>query len=452
MAKDRVLIVDDEANARTALAELLRDEGYAVETAADGFKALPKLEELAPDIVLTDLKMPGLSGLELMGKVRERAPEAVVIVMTAFGGVDSAVQAMKQGAADYLTKPVNIEELSLVLKRELERKRLRVEAGQLRERLSERRRIHNLIGASQPMQQVFDTVLQVSPSRASVLITGESGTGKELIAAAIHEHSPRAKGPFIKLHCAALAESLLESELFGHERGAFTGAVGRREGRFEQADGGTIFLDEIGDISPATQVKLLRFLQEHELERVGGNTTIKVDVRIVAATNRELLQQVHAGHFREDLYYRLNVVSIEMPALRQRLSDLPLLAAHFLQKYALENGKQLDGFTDDALAQLANYDWPGNVRELENAIERAVVVCKKARVGVEDLAPAVTAASKRADGMPAIPGSTMEQLERYAILKTLEQTGGSTSRAAEMLGISPRTIQYRLQQYGGKKD
>jgi DNA-binding NtrC family response regulator len=453
MAKDRVLIVDDEANARTALAELLRDEGYAVDTAADGFKALPKLEELPPDIVLTDLKMPGLSGLELMGKVRERVPEAVVIVMTAFGGVDTAVQAMKLGAADYLTKPVNLEELGLVLKRELERKRLRAEAGQLRERLSERRRIHNIIGASQPMQQVFDTVLQVAPSRASVLITGESGTGKELIAAAIHEHSPRAKGPFIKLHCAALAESLLESELFGHERGAFTGAVGRREGRFEQADGGTIFLDEIGEISAATQVKLLRFLQEHELERVGGNTTIKVDVRIVAATNRNLLQQVRAGHFREDLYYRLNVVSIEMPALRQRLSDVPLLAAHFLHKYGHENGKRLDGFTDEALAQLVSYDWPGNVRELENAIERAVVVCKKARVGVEDLTPGVAATAKRPDGMPSIPGSTMDQIERYAILKTLEQTGGSTSRAAEMLGISPRTIQYRLQQYSaGKKE
>jgi DNA-binding NtrC family response regulator len=452
MAKDRVLIVDDEANARTALAELLRDEGYAVETAADGFKALPKLEEFAPDLVMTDLKMPGLSGLELMGKVRARDPEAVVIVMTAFGAVDTAVQAMKQGAADYLTKPVNMEELSLVLRRELERKRLRAEAGQLRERLSERRRIHNIIGASQPMQQVFDTVLQVAPSRASVLITGESGTGKELIAAALHEHSPRARGPFIKLHCAALAESLLESELFGHERGAFTGAVGRREGRFEQADSGTIFLDEIGEISPATQVKLLRFLQEHELERVGGNTTIKVDVRIIAASNRDLMQQVRAGRFREDLYYRLNVVSIEVPALRQRMSDIPLLAAHFLQKYGEENGKRIDGFTETALAQLASYDWPGNVRELENAIERAVVVCKTARVGIEDLAPAVAATSKRPEGMPPIPGSTMDQIERYAILKTLEETGGSTSRAAEMLGISPRTIQYRLQQYAGKKE
>ncbi|HEX8951381.1 MAG TPA: sigma-54 dependent transcriptional regulator [Polyangia bacterium] len=454
MQKERVLIVDDEANARTALAELLRDEGYSVETAADGFKALPKLEEFAPDVVVTDLKMPGLSGLELMAKVRERDPEGVVIVMTAFGAVESAVQAMRQGAADYLTKPVNVEELSLVLKREIERKRLRAEAGQLRERISEKHRINNIIGSSPAMQQVFDAVLQVAPSRASVLINGESGTGKELIAAAIHEHSPRAKKPFVKLHCAALAESLLESELFGHERGSFTGAVGRREGRFEQADGGTLFLDEIGEISPSIQVKLLRFLQEHEFERVGGNQTIKVDVRVITATNRNLLQRVKEGHFREDLYYRLNVVSIEMPPLRARPSDIPLLASFFLNKYAKDNGKTIEGFTDDALAQLANYEWPGNVRELENAIERAVVVSKHPRIGVEDFASAIATAQKRPDGMPHIPGAKMEELERYAILKTLEHTGGSTSRAAEMLGISARTIQYRLQQYGspdGKK-
>jgi len=371
--------------------------------------------------------------------------------MTAFGAVESAVQAMRQGAADYLTKPVNVDELSLVLKRELERKRLRAEAGQLRERLSEKHRIDNIIGSSPAMQQVFDAVLQVAPSRASVLIAGESGTGKELIAAAIHEHSPRAKKPFVKLHCAALAESLLESELFGHERGSFTGAVGRREGRFEQADGGTLFLDEIGEISPAIQVKLLRFLQEHEFERVGGNQTIKVDVRVITATNRNLLQRVKEGLFREDLYYRLNVVTIEMPPLRARPSDIPLLAAHFLGKYARENGKTIDGFSDEALARMANYAWPGNVRELENAIERAVVVCKKQRIGVEDFTSSIATAEKRTDGMPEVPGAKMDDLERYAILKTLEHTGGSTSRAAEILGISPRTIQYRLQQYNGDK-
>ncbi len=448
MAGERILIVDDEANARTALAELLRGEGYVVETAADGFKALPKLEELEPDVVVTDLKMPGLTGLELMEKARARDPECVVIVMTAFAAVGSAVQAMRQGAADYLTKPVNLDELLLVLTRELERKRLRREAGQLRARLAERHRIKNLIGSSAAMQEVFAAVLQVAPSRASVLVTGESGTGKELIAAAIHEYSPRAKGPFVKLHCAALAESLLESELFGHERGAFTGAIGRREGRFEQANGGTLFLDEIGEISPTIQVKLLRFLQEHEFERVGGNQTIKVDVRIVTATNRNLQERVKQGQFREDLYYRLNVVGIEMPPLRARESDIVLLATHFLDKLARENGRTFDGFTDEALARLASYAWPGNVRELENAIERAVVVCKRARIGVEDFAAAIASPEKRSDGMPKIPGATMEELERFAILKTLEHTGGSTSRAAELLKISPRTIQYRLQQYG----
>jgi DNA-binding NtrC family response regulator len=446
-SKGRILVVDDEVNARTALAELLRDEGFTVDTAADGFKALPKLEELSPDLVVTDLKMPGLDGIELLHKVHARDATCVVVVMTAFGAVDTAVKAMREGAADYITKPVNVDELSLVITRELKRKRLRAEAGELRERLSARHRISNIIGASQAMQQVFDTVLQVAPSRASVLITGESGTGKELIAAAIHEHSPRAKKPFVKLHCAALAETLLESELFGHERGAFTGAVGRREGRFEQADGGTLFLDEIGEISPATQVKLLRFLQEHEFERVGGNQTVKVDVRIVAATNRDLLDRVKQGQFREDLYYRLNVVSVEMPSLRARPSDIPLLAGHFLEKYARENAKAITRFSDAALERLTRYHWPGNVRELENAIERAVVVCRGSEIRPEELSPSIVPTTPGADGAPVIPGASIAEIERHAILKTLEHTGGSTSRAAEILGISARKIQYKLREY-----
>ncbi len=450
-SKARILVVDDEVNARTALAELLRDEGYAVETAADGFKALPKLDDFAPDLLLTDLKMPGLDGIELMKKARERDPEQAVVVMTAFGAVDTAVAAMRQGAADYLTKPINVEELAVVIDRALERRRLRAEAGQLRERLRARHRIPSIIGASPAMQQVFDTVLQVAPSRASVLITGESGTGKELIAAALHEHSPRAAGPFVKLHCAALAETLLESELFGHEKGSFTGAVGRRDGRFQQADRGTLFLDEIGDISPSTQVKLLRFLQEHEFERVGGNQTIKVDVRVVAATNRDLRQLVREGKFREDLFYRLNVVSIEVPPLRARPSDIPLLAAHFLEKYARENGKTITGFTDDALQRLTRYPWPGNVRELENAVERAVVVCRGDKVRGEDLSPVVAPAEAPTDGMPQVPGASLADLEKFAILRTLEHTGGSTSRAAEILGISPRKIQYKLHEYQGSK-
>ena len=450
--RGRILIVDDEANARTALAELLRDEGFQIETAADGFKALPKLEDFRPDLLLTDLKMPGLDGLELMRRAREGDPEIAAVVMTAYGAIDTAVAAMRQGAADYLTKPINVDELLIVMDRVLERQRLQRESGILRERLSERHRIHNIVGSCAAMQRVLETVVQVAPSRASVLITGESGTGKELIAAAIHQHSPRSEGPFVKLHCAALADSLLESELFGHERGAFTGAAGRRDGRFHQADGGTLFLDEIGEIPASTQIKLLRFLQEREFERVGGNQTIKVDVRIVTATNRDLAQLVREGKFREDLYYRLNVVSIEVPPLRARASDIPLLASHFLRKYAAENGKTILGFSPDALDRIMHHDWPGNVRELENAVERAVVVCRSDEIRIEDLAPSIstgTADSGR-NQMPQVPGATLADLEKYAILKTLEHTGGSTSRAAQMLGISPRKIQYRLRDYSGR--
>jgi DNA-binding NtrC family response regulator len=444
----RILIVDDEANARTALVALLGEEGFSVESAADGFKALPKLEEFAPELLLTDLKMPGMDGMELMRRARERDPECAVVVMTAHGGVESAVLAMQKGAASYLAKPLNMDELLVVVDRELERRRLRAETGQLRERLADRHRVSGIIGSSREMQQVFDTVLQVAPSRASVLLTGESGTGKELIAAAIHQHSPRSAGPFVRLNCAALTETILESELFGHEKGSFTGAVGRRDGRFQQAHGGTLFLDEIGEISQAIQVKLLRFLQEHQFERVGGNQTVDVDVRVVAATNRDLEQRVVEGHFREDLYYRLNVVSIEMPPLRTRRSDIPLLAVHFLRKYAAENGKDVQGFTDDALERLSRYGWPGNVRELENVVERAVVLGRQSLIAPTDLPAAVNTARKEGDA-PPIPGSTLADLERFAILKTLEQVGGSTSRAAEILGISPRKIQYKLHEYSG---
>jgi two-component system response regulator HydG len=446
-SKGRILVVDDEANARTALAELLRDEGYAVESAADGFKALGKLAEAAPDLVLTDLKMPGMDGIDLLGRVREHDPEIPVLVMTAFGAVDTAVSAMRAGARDYLTKPINVAEVVLVIARELGERRLRSETQLLRARLAERYSFDNIVGSSAEMQEVFKAVAQVASSRASVLITGESGTGKELIAAAIHERSPRAKGPFVKLHCAALAESILESELFGHERGSFTGAQARRDGRFAQASGGTLFLDEIGEISPAVQIKLLRFLQEHQFERVGGNETITVDVRIIAATNRDLPAQVAAGKFREDLYYRLNVINIEMPTLRARPSDVPLLAAHFLRKYAAESEKQIAGFTGEALDRLSSYGWPGNVRELENVVERAVVLCNRDEIGIAELPPHLAPARAR-DGIQ-IPGATLEEIERYAILKTLEATGGSTSRAADMLQISVRKIQYKLHEYAG---
>jgi DNA-binding NtrC family response regulator len=443
--KGRILVVDDEVNARTALLELLRDEGYAVESAADAFKALGKMADFAPELVLTDLKMPGMDGLQLLEKLREGDPDLPVIVMTAFGEVETAVRAMRAGARDYLNKPVNVGELSVVVARELEQRRIRAEAGQLRARLSEKYSFDNIIGSAARMQDVFKTVAQIASSRASVLVTGESGTGKELIAAAIHEHSPRAKGPFVKLHCAALAESILESELFGHERGSFTGALTRRDGRFSQANHGTLFLDEIGEISQAIQVKLLRFLQEREFERVGGNETISVDVRVIAATNRNLPQMVAEGKFREDLYYRLNVINLEMPALRARQSDVPLLATHFLRKYAAENGKELRGFTSEALEHLTGYNWPGNVRELENVVERAVVMSKSTEVTLGDLPPQFAAVKPR-EGL-LIPGATMDEIERYAITKTLESTGGSTSRAAEILNISVRKIQYKLREY-----
>jgi DNA-binding NtrC family response regulator len=445
MSKGFILVVDDEANARAALAELLRDEGYRVETAADGFKALGKIEEETPDLVLTDLKMPGMGGVELLEKVRGQDDDAVVIVMTAFGAVDSAVEAMKKGAADYLTKPLNMTELLLVLAREMERRRLRREAGSLRARLAERYSFENIIGDAPAMQAIFKTVAQVAASRASVLISGESGTGKELIAAAVHQRSPRAKGPFVKLHCAALAETLLESELFGHERGSFTGAAGRREGRFHQAHGGTLFLDEIGEISPSVQVKLLRFLQEREFERVGGNETIRVDVRVIAATNKDLKAEVARGRFREDLYYRLNVITVEMPSLRERPSDVPLLASFFLRKYAAQNDKPIGGFSDEALAHLRAHAWPGNVRELENVVERAVVLCTGDRITAGELPPHL-APRKEAGGI-SIPGSTLDEIEHHAIVKTLEATGGSTTKAAEMLGISVRKIQYKLHEY-----
>ncbi|HUH05561.1 MAG TPA: sigma-54 dependent transcriptional regulator [Kofleriaceae bacterium] len=444
--KGRILVVDDEANARTALAELLRDEGYEVETAADAFKALGKIDSFAPHVMLTDLKMPGMDGIELMRKVAGGDREISVLVMTAFGAIDTAVAAMRAGAADYLTKPLNFEELLIVTERAFERQNLRAETVRLKARLHERHDKGNIIGDSPQMQSVFKVIDQVAPSRASVLITGESGTGKELVAQAIHQGSPRASGPFIKLHCAALAETLLESELFGHERGAFTGAVGRRDGRFQLADGGTLFLDEIGEISPSVQVKLLRFLQEREFERVGGSQTVEVDVRVIAATNRNLSEEVARGTFREDLYYRLNVVNLEMPALRSRLSDIPLLASFFLTRYAHENDKDIRGFTDAAVEALMSYDWPGNVRELENAIERAVVMSTGNQVGTDALPSSVKPAALL-DGAPPIPGSTLEELEKYAILTTLEATGGSTSRAAEILGISVRKIQYKLHAY-----
>ena len=448
MPRGRVLIVDDEANARTALSEILRDEGFTTDTAADGFKALGKVEELQPEVILTDLKMPGLDGIGLMEKSRAAAPDAVVIVMTAYGTIGSAVDAVKRGAENYLTKPLDdAEALVAIVDKGVEKSRLLQETRRLRDRLRERNVFGHIVGEHPSMKKLLEMVGQVAPSRASVLVVGESGTGKELVAEAVHRNSPRAEAPFVRLNCAALAESLLESELFGHEKGAFTGAIGRREGRFKQADGGTLFLDEVSEIPPATQVKLLRFLQTRELERVGGNETLKVDVRVLAATNRDLRTRIAQGLFREDLFYRLNVVTLEIPPLRERASDVPQLATFFLRKYAQENGKTIHGIDEAALDLLMRYSWPGNVRELENVIERAVVLGDGDKVAVRHLPSTMTPVSAAREGPPPIPGATIYDLERWAILATLEAMGGSTSKAATVLGISARKIQYKLHEY-----
>jgi DNA-binding NtrC family response regulator len=440
----RILIVDDESNARNALAEILREEGYSCETAADGFKGLGRFAEFEPDLVLTDLKMPGMDGVEFLTKVRERSPGLPVVVMTAFGAVDTAVQAMRSGAIDYLNKPINTGELLIVIERAMQESRLRRESLELRRRLDERYRFENVVGAAPAMQQLFKMAAQVAQSRATVLLTGESGTGKELIATAIHQRSSRSSGPFIKLHCAALAESTLETELFGQD--ADVGLGRAREGRLEQASSGSLFIDEIADISPATQIKLLRVLQEHQFERHNSTTTVQTDVRIIAATNRNLKVLVSEGKFREDLYYKLNVVNLHLPPLRERASDVPALAAQFLKRYAEENGKRVERLSESALSRLSAYTWPGNVRELENVVERAVVLAEGGVIEAEHLPAEVVPGPNH--GAPPIPGSTMGDIERYAILTTLAAQGGSTSRAADVLGVSVRKIQYKLQEYG----
>ncbi len=451
--KGKVLIVDDEPNARSALAELLRDDGYTTETASDGLRALALLEQFEPDVVLTDLKMPGLDGLGLLEQGRPRAPHAAFVVMTAFGSIDTAVRAIQRGAENYLTKPLDLDAVSALVQRACEKAQLSREASELRKRVSERFDIGNILGEHPSMQRLLKTIAQVAPSKATVLIFGESGTGKELIASAIHQNSPRAKAPFVRLNCAALAESLLESELFGHERGSFTGAMTRREGRFKQAHGGTLFLDEVSEIPMGTQVKLLRFLQERQFERVGGNETLSVDVRIVAATNRDLRQRIKEGTFREDLFYRLNVVQLDVPPLRVRRSDIPLLAHSFLRRLADENGRDIRGFTDEAMRSLLSYPWLGNVRELENAIERAVVLCSDELIGAELLPGHTVSGDEPKVEMPLlIPGITLAELERLAIMQTLESVHGNTAKTAEMLGVSRRKIQYRLKEWGVAAD
>ena len=443
----RILVVDDEPAQLELAGGFLKKRGFETVLAESGEKALRSFRDQPFDLVLTDQKMAGMSGLELVHAVRALNPETAVIVMTAYGTIETAVSAIKAGAADYLTKPLNLDELLYRIEQVRERHRLLTENRELREALQGRHRIEGIIGESGQMLEVVSLVRRVAPSEASVLIRGESGTGKELITKAIHFASPRASGPLIRVNCAALPEALLESELFGHEKGAFTGALATRKGRFELADEGTLFLDEIGDLPLHLQAKLLRVLQEREFERVGSSQSIRVNVRILSATHRDLEALLKAGQFREDLYYRLNVVTILLSPLRERRQDLPLLIDHFLRVFAEKNGKRIRGFTHEARETLLRYDYPGNVRELENLVERAVVLTRDEVISKDDLPLMVQppeAAEERGGNLTA----AVEGMERQMIREALARSGGVQTRAAEMLGISERALRYKLKKYG----
>ncbi len=443
-----LLIVDDEKLVREFLSETLSQAGYAVRTAENGEAALKEISDREFDLIFTDVKMPQLSGIELLKAVRQSSPFTSVVVITAYGTVADAVEAMKLGAFDYLPKPFTPEHIEVTAKKALEYRRLLLENRRLKKELAGK--FENIIGRTPAMKKVFDLVESVAPSRATVLLSGESGTGKELIARALHHLSPRKDAPFIRTNCAALPEGLIESELFGHEKGAFTGALRQTRGRFEMADGGTLLLDEISEIPLGLQAKLLRVLQEREFERVGSGYTLKVDVRVVATTNRNLDEEVKKGRFREDLYYRLNVVKVEMPPLRDRREDIPLLAAHFMQKYAAENGKKIDGIAPKALSLLTDYPWPGNVRELMNFIERAVVVAQSNILLPSDF-PKELILGLSAGGEDRLrPGVTIEEVEKRLILKTLEAVDGNKTKAAQMLGVTARTLHNKLGDYGLK--
>ncbi|MDR2246250.1 MAG: sigma-54 dependent transcriptional regulator [Treponema sp.] len=441
--KFKLLVVDDEKNIRSGLAAALQMDGYEVETAASGDEGWKRFQKGDIDLVITDLRMPGVSGEELLKRISAETPGIPVIVLTGHGTVESAVSAMRNGAYDFLTKPVNLERLSLLVKRAVQNRELALRHRQLVEELERKKQFETIIGASVPMRRVFDTISRAAPARASVLITGESGVGKELVADALHELSPRKGKPLIKVHCAALAASLLESELFGHEKGAFTGAVSRMRGRFELASEGTLFLDEIGEIDQNIQIKLLRVLQEKKFQRVGGEDTIEVDVRIVAATNKDLKAEIEKGNFREDLYFRLNVVNIHVPPLRERKDDLPLLISAFLEEFAAENGKPVEGLDDKVRAALYAYDWPGNIRELRNCMESAVVMAKGPIITEGDLPPAFRRQSD--EGWIRIPlGTSLNEAEKIIIRDTLSSLKGNKSRTADVLAIGRKTLHRKL--------
>ncbi|MCK4540804.1 MAG: sigma-54-dependent Fis family transcriptional regulator [Spirochaetales bacterium] len=447
--KFNVLIVDDEKNIREGLGRSLEMDGYKIFLASDGNEGLKVVSKEDIDLVLTDLKMPGMSGEELLKRLTSAYPTVPVIILTGHGTIESAVGAMRDGAFDFLTKPVNLDRLSLLVKRALSNRELVLQHRALKaeiEILGDKRKFSSIIGKSTRMRKVLDTVEQVADTKASVIITGESGVGKELITDAIHNLSNRKDKPLIKVHCAALSESLLESELFGHEKGAFTGAAARKRGRFELAHTGTLLLDEIGEINPSIQIKILRVLQEKKFERVGGEETIEVDVRIISATNKNLQEEIKKGNFREDLYYRLNVVNIHVPPLRERKEDIALLSSAFLKEFSEENGKDIEGIDPKALIALYNYRWPGNIRELRNCLESAVVMCKGKSITYDDLPPTVTSGSE-GDYIRIDLGVSMANAEKKIIRETLLHEKGNKSRTAQILGIGRKTLHRKIQEY-----
>jgi two-component system NtrC family response regulator len=452
MDKVKILIAEDEKTQRDLLEGFLMKEGFSVEAVANGKEVLHKLEGDFFDIALVDYKMPELDGLQTLREIRKLYPDLPVVMMTAYGTVETAVASMKEGALDYLTKPIDLDELLLMLQKVIERSNLIKENKELKIQLQERYAFPHIIYGSPKMEEVMGLVARVAPSQTTILIRGESGTGKELIANAIHYASPRAGKPWVKVSCAAIPETLLESELFGHEKGAFTGATQKRIGRFEEADGGSIFLDEIGDLSPGTQVKLLRILQDKEFQRLGSNFSLKTDVRVITATHRNLEETIKKGLFREDLYYRLDVISIALPPLRERREDIPLLIDHFLKKYSQENQKSVSEISKEARTLLLRYPYPGNVRELENLIERAVVLCRGEMITTQDLPFHIKEetpekpwiSSKKTKSLP----ESLEEIERDSIIKALHQHQGIQTKAAESLGISERVLRYKMKKYG----
>ena len=448
--KRTILVVDDEKYIREGLVAALEMDGYTGLQAENGKAAWDIINSEPVDMVITDLRMPDMSGSELLKKIYTTYPTIPVVVLTGHGTIEDAVTAMQNGAVDFLTKPVNLDHLSVLIKRSLAGKDMAEKNRELRAELENLRRKNGysrIIGKSPKIQKLIETIQQIAPSRASVLITGESGVGKELVADAIVSYSDRKDKPFIKVHCAALNANLLESELFGHVKGAFTGAVADKKGRFELADGGTIFLDEIGEIDQSTQIKLLRVLQEREFERVGGEKTIKTDVRVIAATNRDLQKEIKDGNFREDLYYRLNVVSINVPPLRDRKEDIFLLATSFLNEFNKENKKNIEGFSNEARSAITAYDWPGNIRELRNCVESAVVMCRTSQIEIADLPPAVSRA-RSANTIEIELGTTMDEAEKKIILGTVAYCKGNKSKAADVLGLGRKTIIRKMQEYG----